>query len=251
MRGDSNPAATIPAPQPAVAFLAYQLADRWGNRRTPRPSPRSEVLAAVLALGCCTVYPEHVPAQHDPSPGTADAAGMAAGWTLAVDRAAAAGPYIAFLVSCRLSDLVEEAGAAAFPGFLDEQEGRRRDLRRRMEADPGYRQIFGTGAHETNRHIVSACHTLAGLLARGVDQETPIPIPTKSGDVARAILRPAGRRRYRLSPWPFLGRRLAVSVHGYGPGEPGSAADGKGGGAWPDRAVVHLRWILASPGEPF
>ena len=35
-------------PQSSHAWLAWQLASHWGNRRFVRPAPRAEVLAAVL-----------------------------------------------------------------------------------------------------------------------------------------------------------------------------------------------------------
>lgn len=38
-------------PWPALSFLAFQLLDHWGNRTTPRPAPRADVLTAILALG--------------------------------------------------------------------------------------------------------------------------------------------------------------------------------------------------------
>lgn len=247
MSGRPHPADTVAVPGPAVAFLAYQLADRWGNRRTPRPSPRSDVLAALLAQGTFGTHPGGVPALDGPSPAPADANEIAAAWSEAVVRAAAIGPYVAYLVSGHLSDLAQETGPAGLTGFLDEQEARRRDMRRRLDEDPRYRQTFLTGADEANRLIMKACHTLALHLVRHVDHPTAIPIPTAGGNAAASMLRPAGHRSYRLSPWPFLGRRLAVSVHGYDPAEPGG---GNGKAAWPDGAAHRLRWILISPGAP-
>lgn len=35
---------------PRVSFPCFQLLAHWGNRRTPRPAPRADVLAAALAL---------------------------------------------------------------------------------------------------------------------------------------------------------------------------------------------------------
>lgn len=34
-----------------LSFLALQLLDHWGNRTTPRPAPRADLLTAALALG--------------------------------------------------------------------------------------------------------------------------------------------------------------------------------------------------------
>lgn len=34
-----------------MSFVALQLLDHWGNRTTPRPAPRADVLTAALALG--------------------------------------------------------------------------------------------------------------------------------------------------------------------------------------------------------
>ena len=43
-----DPARTIAIPQASHAWLAWQLAEHWGNRRFNRPLPRAEVLAAVM-----------------------------------------------------------------------------------------------------------------------------------------------------------------------------------------------------------
>ncbi|HNX49745.1 MAG TPA: hypothetical protein PLS53_10200 [Thermoanaerobaculaceae bacterium] len=44
---------TPPAPPPwtALSFLALQLLDHWGNRKSPRPAPRADLLTAALGLG--------------------------------------------------------------------------------------------------------------------------------------------------------------------------------------------------------
>ena len=42
------PAGALVVPHSAHALLAFQLADHWGNRATPYPTPRADVLAAVL-----------------------------------------------------------------------------------------------------------------------------------------------------------------------------------------------------------
>jgi hypothetical protein len=36
---------------PTLSILAFQLLDHWGNRTTPRPAPRADVLTAALAHG--------------------------------------------------------------------------------------------------------------------------------------------------------------------------------------------------------
>lgn len=37
---------------PRLSFLLSQLVAHWGNRDTPRPAPRADVVAAALALSC-------------------------------------------------------------------------------------------------------------------------------------------------------------------------------------------------------
>jgi hypothetical protein len=43
----------LPASPPwtSLSFLTLQLLDHWGNRTTPRPAPRADLLTAALALG--------------------------------------------------------------------------------------------------------------------------------------------------------------------------------------------------------
>lgn len=53
--GYTGPVHRDPSPSnpswPALSFAALQLLDHWGNRTTPRPAPRADVLTAALALG--------------------------------------------------------------------------------------------------------------------------------------------------------------------------------------------------------
>ena len=44
----TEPAAVLAIPQASHAWLAWQVAQHWGNRRIARPTLRAEVLAAVM-----------------------------------------------------------------------------------------------------------------------------------------------------------------------------------------------------------
>ena len=47
---EGDPTGTYLIPQASHSWLAWQVAEHWGNRTFVRPAPRAEVLAAVARL---------------------------------------------------------------------------------------------------------------------------------------------------------------------------------------------------------
>lgn len=228
----------------AHALLAFQLADHWGNRGFPRPSPRSEVLAAVLALADVGAHggagsPEAAALER---PALDDSYSR---WEDAVIRATPMSPYVAFLVSRQVSHLARDRAAVEASRFLTDQHELQTELRGSLLADPRYRQVFAAGNDGVNQAVVRLCWDLALGLLTGTRGAVVLPdLPGK--DEPRGLrLRPDGPRCYRLHPWPFQGDRLSVSAHGTL--MPGSET---GLPAIPGPLVglptIRLRWTLRS-----
>jgi len=210
------PAGAIAVPQSVHALLAFQLADHWGNRATPRPASRAEVLAAVMLHDSGwdgrdeppRLGPDGAPLAFDSWP----APEHEAIWRSGIERAAAHGRYVAWLVSHHASMLARGSSPAAHAGFLAAEEQRRAALAADLAADPRHRQLLATGADAVNRAIVRITDALAVHLILGLAAPLTIPeLPRRSGPVPLEI-EPLGEDRVRLRPWPFAGPRLTVSV---------------------------------------
>jgi hypothetical protein len=221
---------------PARALLAFQIAAHWGNRATPRPCARAEVLAAVLAAAGA------VEATEAPSVG----AEQEAMWATAIAHAAAQSRYVAYLASHHISQHAA-LSPSAHRAFLQREEERRTRLRAELLRDPRYAPALAPKADLVNRSIVRLANALAALLARVISTATVLPdLPQRRGLVPLTVT-PVTRDAYRLQPWPLAGHRLTVHAEGHL-----LRGDGAGTRPVPAAAVaegpaVRVSWTLLPP----
>jgi hypothetical protein len=240
--------------QSAHALVSFRLADHWGNRATPRPAPRPDVLAAVLLHDSgwdgrddepC-LAPDGRPVAFDTIPEDEHVAI----WVSCVERAGVRGRYPAYLVSHHVSHLAETYAREPHREFLAAEKERRQGLRRQLAEDPRYRQLFATSADDTNRALVRLADALAVHLMVGATGRTAIPgLPQRDGAVPLE-LREVGERTYRVRPWPLMGRRLEVHTEGLLLAQrrfPDQAALAR---AWSEAPTLRLTWTLLAPGTP-
>jgi hypothetical protein len=241
--------------QSAHAFLAFQVAEHWGNRLTPRPSPRAEVLAAVL------LHDAGWDGHEEPPRLAADGRPLAFDtlpseerevvWTSAVERAALRGRYVAYLISHHVSTLAAMNPSEVHREFLAHQEALRTRLREELAGDARYAGALAAGPDEVNRAVVRLADAIAVYLAAGSESRSVFPNMPRRGGSAPLTLLPVGERTYRLRPWPLIGRRLAVSAEGRllpaqrFPDEASLAS------VWQEATTVRLTWTLLPTGARF
>lgn len=204
--------------QSAHALMAFQIAEHWGNRGTPRPLARPEVLAAVLFHDSGWDRPDESPRlarDGQVLAFTAVSEGeREANWRLSVEHARARGRYVAFLVSNHVSHLAGILSRSPHVDFLAAEEARRAALRASLEADPRYSSLLRGRADEVNTSIVRICDALAVHLAMGTRGVVEIPaLPTRRGSSTLRMFCEEGRLA-RLDPWPLVGRSLSVTADG-------------------------------------
>ncbi len=241
-------------PQSAHALLAFSLADHWGNRTTPRPSPRAEVLAAVLLHDAgwdgreepLRLGPGGMPLAFDTWP----AEEREALWRDSVERAATRGRYPANLVSHHVSYLAAELSRTTHPEFVAAEQARRARLLAGLEADPRYAALLRGNGDAVNRAIVRLADALAVELARGASGRVVLPDLPQRGGAVPLELREVAVRTYRLRPWPLAGRRLQLSAEGRFLPAVRFADEAALGRAWSGAPTVRLTWTLLSAGEP-
>lgn len=236
-------------PQSAHALLAFQLAEHWGNRCTPRPAPRAEVLAAVLLHDAgWDRWDPQVPW---------DATGAPQGfevwppgeereqlWRESLAHAAQRGRYVEYLVGHHVLHLTETYSPQQHQAFVLQLREHLQSLAEQLQQEPRYRQILTTGQDQINRHILRVVDALAIYLLRPPARWDIPHVPFKDGPGVMTV-RPAQDGVFRLHPWPFVGSRLAVRVEGrLLPAENRASTD-----TWPQLPRVTLGFTLLKLGE--
>lgn len=240
--------------QSAHALVAFELASHWGNRITPRPSPRSEVLAAAL------LHDGGWDGREEPPRLAADGRPIAFDtapteereelWTSAVERAAPRGRYVEYLVSQHVTHLARCHSREPHSTFLAREEERQRKLRDELERDARFRQCFSTGADELNRAVVRISDALAVHLCRGSSGTVEIPgWPGQHGEVPLRLSQDIART-YRLHPWPLVGRRLELHTEGRFLAGSRFKDEEELRQAWSAGKTHSLRWIVLAQGAP-
>lgn len=246
-----HPRGCVAVLQSAHAFVAFQIAEHWGNRLTPRPAPRPEVLAAVLLHDAGwdgRELPRLDPTGRPVAFDTVPSGEHEAIWASAVERAASVGGYARYLVSYHVSSLAAMDGAGKHDEFLSVQQGLRERLRAELDADPRYHAAFAGGADEVNRAVVRLSDALAVHLARGAEANAVFPGVPRRGGSAPLAVRKAGERTYRLRPWPLVGRRLVLTTEGRLVPAGTFPDDAAARAAWEHAPTVRLSWTLLAPG---
>jgi hypothetical protein len=243
-----NPPGTIAITQSAHALMAFQIAEHWGNRSTPRPLARPEVLAAVMLHdGGWDRSDEHPRLARDghvlaftaiPDVEREEV------WRSSVERTRLLGRYVAFLASCHASHLAGALSRSAHSAFLAAEKARRDELQASLEADARYSSLLTTRAGEVNASIVRICDALAVHLAIGTRGAVKVAaLPTRRGSSPLRMYCEEGRVA-RLDPWPLVGRSLDVTADGRALPRERFADEASLLEAWADAEEIRLTWRL-------
>jgi len=216
-------------PQVSHSWLAWQLAEHWGNRRFARPAPRAEVLAAVLLHDCGWT-------EFDSDPGI-DATGRPRAfdrmpvqehlevWRASVSRAALYCRYAALLVATHfaslaevktrdLLDLGDTEAARRVQVFGAEMMRRRGAWREALANDARFQPyIDGTG-WQVNTSLLVACDRVAVFLCASLPSPWTAETATSSGETETLEFTQIDNRAWRVRPWPFQGDRVRLQCEG-------------------------------------
>ncbi|HOC42646.1 MAG TPA: DUF3891 family protein [Thermoanaerobaculales bacterium] len=225
--GDAS--GTLAIPQASHAWLAWQVAEHWGNRRFARPAPRAEVLAAVLLHDSgWTEFDVDPGVDGDARPVTFDRMPVAAHvdiWRSSVHRAAALSRYAALLVAHHFAALVEgktadlldrgdTAGGRAAQAFRAELERLQDGWREALCQDARYQPFLDGEGWLVNSGVLEACDRVSVYLCASLGSPFTVTGPTPDGGRESICFERAEGRRWRVRPWPLEGDRLRVQVEG-------------------------------------
>lgn len=226
---EHDPSGAYLIPQTSHSWLAWQLAEHWGNRRFARPSPRAEVLAAVLLHDSGWIDYDALPTVDEAGrPRTFDR--MEVGphldiWRRCVHRASFFSRYSALLVASHFATLAEmkttdllskgdTVAARSVQVFRAEMERLQAGWEEALSADPRYNPALRGTGREANATILASCDRVSVQLCAGREDDFTAWGLNPAGSVEELSFERLGKSVWRVSPWPFEGERLRIQVEG-------------------------------------
>jgi hypothetical protein len=225
-----DPAFVLAIPQVSHAWLAWQVAQHWGNRRVARPAPRAEVLASVLLHDVgWTEFDVDPGVDRDGRLITFDRmplAGHLEIWRASVRRAAMFSRYTGLLVANRFRDLVDlksasliekgdTAGGRTAEAFRAEMDRLLDSWRESLRADARYGPSLDGEPWEVNTGLLEACDKLSVCLCAALGSPFSITGRASAGGPVKVTVSRIEGSRWRMQPWPLEGDRLKLQVEGH------------------------------------
>jgi hypothetical protein len=226
---EDDPSGPLLIPQASHAWLAWQLAEHWGNRRFVRPAPRSEVLAAVfLHDSGWTEFDSSPGTDEEGRPITFDQMPVAEHleiWRRSVGRAASYSRYAALLVASHFASLVERktadlladgdtAGARSAQAFRAEMERLQASWSESLTVDARYQPYLDGTAWQANSMLVAACDRVSVWMCGSLESPFQVPAQSPSGEVEMIRFDAVDDTSWRVQPWPLKGDRLRIHCEG-------------------------------------
>jgi len=226
---EGDPAGTYIIPQVSHAWLAWQVAQHWGNRSFTRPAPRAETLAAVLLHDCgWTEFDAAPTVDENGRPrafNTMPAEEHLDIWRASVARSAQHSRYAALLVAAhfgamaerKTADLLEAgdtAGARLAKSFGAEMERREESWREELGVDARYQPFLEGPGREANALLLDACDRISVFLCASFPSPIEVRAQNASGEAETICLEAVDATTWRVHPWPLEGDRLRIQCEG-------------------------------------
>ena len=229
LHSGGDPNRTLAISQASHAWLAWQLAEHWGNRRFNRPLPRAEVLAAVMLHDSGWAEFDTVPGI-DPTgrPRTFDRMPVETHleiWRRSVDRTAQHSRYAALLVATHFAGMAEvkttdlivrgDTGSARLAeSFRAEMDRRTVSWEEALTTDARYQGCLRGPRRQSNADILTLADRVSVFLCGSLASEFEVAVPTAAGDFASVKLTALDRTHWRVDPWPMEGDRVRLQCEG-------------------------------------
>ncbi len=224
-----DPQRTLAIPQVSHAWLAWQLAERWGNRRFNRALPRAEVLAAVMLHDAgWTEYDAAPTIDDDGRMRTFDRMELAVQldiWRRSVDRAALHCRYAALLIAHHFAEMVEgktgdllELGdthsARLAESFRAEMDRRQASWVEALAADARFQDCLAGPRRQSNADILELTDRVSVYLCGALANSFEIHAPVAGGGAETVTMTAMDRTHWLVDPWPMEGDRVRLQCEG-------------------------------------
>lgn len=229
LHSTDDPERNLAIPQVSHAWLAWQLAERWGNRRFQRPLPRAEVLAAVMLHDSgWTEFDAAPDIDDDGRARTFDRMEVSVHldiWRRSVDRAAQHSRYAGLLVAehfcamaeTKTSDLLERGDTAAarlVESFRAEMDRRQASWVEVLEADARFQDCITGRRRQSNAEILEVCDRVSVYLCAALANQFGVSAPLSGGGTEPIALTAVDRTHWLVEPWPMEGDRVRLQCEG-------------------------------------
>jgi hypothetical protein len=216
--------------QSSHAWLAWQIASHWGNRRFARPAPRAEVLAAVLLHDVGWSQDELAPeVDATGRPETFDTMPVDRHlkiWRNCVNQAAGFSRYAAVLVASHFADLAERkttahleqsdtTAARSVQAFRAEMERLQAGWAEELSVDARYQQALTGCGRETNTRVLAACDMISVVLCAELPSPFNIQVVGDGDSLEEVLVTKVSDRVFRMNPWPLEGDRLKIHLEAH------------------------------------
>jgi hypothetical protein len=227
--GEHDASGPLLIPQVSHAWLAWQIAEHWGNRRFARPAPRAEVLAAVLLHdsgwtefdAAPTIDDEGRPHVFNRMP-VVEHLNI---WRSSVARAAQHSRYAGMLVAAHYASLAElktrhllekgdTPGARAAESCRAELVRRHQGWRENLRGDARYEHCRGGPGWQSNSGLFALCDRVSVTLCASLPVPFEVEAPTTGGQTTTLTVTAAAAHTYRVRPWPFAGDKVRLQCEG-------------------------------------
>lgn len=224
-----DPERTIAIPQASHTWLAWQLAEHWGNRRFSRPRPRAEVLAAVMLHDSGWSDFDRAPGiDRQGRPRTFDRMDVETHlgiWRSSVDRTSLSSRYAALLVAHHFSEMAavksadhlergDTESARLAESFRAEMERRQASWTEALAEDGRYRDFLEGPRRRSNAEILTLADRVSVFFCASLATAFEVAAPTADGAVEKVALTAIDRTNWRVDPWPMKGDRVRLQCEG-------------------------------------
>lgn len=226
---EGDPAGSYLIPQVSHAWLAWQVAEHWGNRSFARPAPRAETLAAVLLHDGGWTDFDVAPTLDDRGrPRTFDAMPVVdhlAIWRRSVTRCAQHNRYAGLLAAAhfgamaerKLGDLLERddtGGARTVQSFGAEMDRLERSWREELGVDARYQPFLDGPGRQVNSRLLDTCDRISVYLCASLPAPFEVWAQNAAGDTEVIAFEMVDDTTWRVQPWPLEGERLNLQCEG-------------------------------------
>ncbi len=216
--------------QSSHAWMGWQIACHWGNRRFSRPTPRAEVLAAILLHDVGWSEDELAPSIDALGrPETFDTMPVARHlkiWRRCVSHAASFNRYAGLLVAGHFADLAERktavhleqsdtTAARSVQAFRAEMERLQAGWSEELAVDARYEHALTGSGKQTNARILAACDMISVVLCAEFPSPFTMQVMGDRDSLETVRITEVSDRVFRMNPWPLEGDRLKIHVEAH------------------------------------
>jgi len=226
---EHDPNGPFAIPQTSHAWLAWQIAEHWGNRRFARAAPRAEVLAAAMLHDSGWVaFDVHPSVDETGRPRTFDRMEVTVHldiWRDCVRRAGLHARYAGLLVASHFAGLAERKtqdlldrgetdAARSVQVFRAEMERLQAGWEEELATDARYETCLRGTGRAINAQILESVDRISVHLCANLGSPFRADGLSPAGDTLPIEFEAVDATTWRVSPWPLEGDRLRVQVEG-------------------------------------